>query len=103
MALWFLRGLRRGVVTTRYPARLDRWTATLPTPPEFRPGLLTETLADRLTALCPSREAGTLIFEIPAPARPASRKFDYSPPHTMTCTDSGCSSPRHLGTPTCSW
>lgn len=55
MALWFLRGLRRGIVTTRYPARTDAWTATLPTPPAFRPHLLTEATADRLVALCPSR------------------------------------------------
>ena len=33
MALWFLRGVRRGVVTTRYPTEVDSWTAQLPTPP----------------------------------------------------------------------
>jgi hypothetical protein len=52
--LWFLRGLRRGVVTTRYPARLDPWTRVLATPPAFRSGLLTRSLADRLEAACPS-------------------------------------------------
>lgn len=59
MALWFLRGLRRGVVTTRYPARTDPWTTTLPTPPAFRPDLLTGALAERLVALCPSRALAT--------------------------------------------
>jgi hypothetical protein len=53
--LWFLRGLRRGIVTTRYPAgTLDDWTQTLPTPPAFRPAALTGELADRLVAACPS-------------------------------------------------
>jgi hypothetical protein len=33
MPLWFARGLRRGVVTTRYPARPDGSAAVLPTPP----------------------------------------------------------------------
>ena len=37
MTLWFIRGLRRGVVTTRYPARPDASAASLPTPPAFRP------------------------------------------------------------------
>jgi hypothetical protein len=53
--LWFLRGLRRGVVTTRYPAELDSWTRTLPTPPTFRPDLLTDELALRLERACASR------------------------------------------------
>jgi hypothetical protein len=53
--LWFLRGLRRGIVTTRYPAgALDDWTRTLPSPPAFRPAALTGELADRLAAACPS-------------------------------------------------
>jgi ferredoxin-like protein FixX len=55
MAYWFLRGLRRGVVTTRYPERLDSWAARLPSPPIFHAELLTEDLAERLVALCPSR------------------------------------------------
>jgi hypothetical protein len=55
MALWFLRGLRKGIVTTRYPAELDAWTRTLPTPPTFRSELLTSELADRLVRICPSR------------------------------------------------
>lgn len=59
MALWFVRGLRRGVVTTRYPARTDAWTETLPTPPAFRPDLLTPRLAEELVALCPSRALAT--------------------------------------------
>jgi ferredoxin-like protein FixX len=54
MPLWFIRGLRRGVVTTRYPARPDGSAAALPTPPAFRPGQLTRQIADRIVAVCPS-------------------------------------------------
>jgi hypothetical protein len=54
MALWFLRGVRRGVVTTRYPIEVDSWTGQLPTPPAFRPALLTRPLADRLVDVCPT-------------------------------------------------
>ena len=50
---WFLRGIRKGVVTTRYPAERDVWTAQLPTPPAFRGDLLTVELAERLVAACP--------------------------------------------------
>jgi len=55
MPLWTLRGLRRGVVTTRYPARPDPSAGLLPTPPAFRPGALTRDLAERLATVCPSR------------------------------------------------
>ena len=55
MTLWFVRGIRRGVVTTRYPARPDESANYLPTPPVFRPYSLTRQEADELTALCPSR------------------------------------------------
>ena len=41
MPLWFARGLRRGVVTTRYPDRPDVSAVDLPTPPAFRPRQLT--------------------------------------------------------------
>ena len=54
MALWFLRGLARQVVTTRYPAVLDPWAAALPTPPSFVPGRLTVEVARRLVESCPS-------------------------------------------------
>ena len=37
MTLWFIRGIRRGVVTTRYPAKPDASARYLPTPPAFRP------------------------------------------------------------------
>jgi ferredoxin-like protein FixX len=67
MTLWFLRGLRRGVVTTRYPARPDSSAASLPTPPAFRAEALDRALADRLAALCPSgalrREGDVLVFD----------------------------------------
>jgi hypothetical protein len=68
MPLWFVRGLRRGVVTTSYPARPDPSGRTLPTPPAFRPRALTEDVADRLVAICPSHAFGragdTLHFDV---------------------------------------
>jgi formate hydrogenlyase subunit 6/NADH:ubiquinone oxidoreductase subunit I len=68
--LWFLLGLRRGVVTTRYPARPDASAAELPTPPAFRPEALTRELADCLCLTCPSRaltrSGDTLIFDVGA-------------------------------------
>jgi hypothetical protein len=76
MPLWFARGLRRGVVTTRYPARPDGSAAFLPTPPAFRPSQLTRDVADRMIAACPGTalrrvqgdgEAGeALIFDVGA-------------------------------------
>jgi hypothetical protein len=67
MPLWFVRGLRRGVVTTRYPDRPDPSAADLPTPPAFQPEALTREVADRLAALCPSRalvrDGDTLVFD----------------------------------------
>ena len=70
MPLWFFRGLRRGVVTTRYPARPDASAAALPTPPAFRPRLLTHQVADRLVAVCPSaalsRQDDVLVFDVGA-------------------------------------
>jgi hypothetical protein len=70
MPLWSLQGLRRGVVTTRYPARPDPAAAAPPTPPAFRPEALTRDLADRLVAVCPSwaltRSNDTLIFDVGA-------------------------------------
>jgi formate hydrogenlyase subunit 6/NADH:ubiquinone oxidoreductase subunit I len=68
MPLWFARGLRRGVVTTRYPASPDDSAAALPTPPEFRPRKLTRELADVMISVCPgpalSRAADTLVFDV---------------------------------------
>ncbi len=52
--LWFLRGIRRGVVTTRYPRARDSWAEQLPTPPAFRSDLLTPELAARLADVCAS-------------------------------------------------
>jgi ferredoxin len=70
MPLWFIRGLRRGVVTTRYPARPDASAAWLPTPPAFRPGQLTRAIADRMVAACPgpalSRQDDVLVFDVGA-------------------------------------
>ncbi len=70
MTFWFWRGLRRGVVTTSYPAALDRWTATLPTPPTFFPDLLTTALVDRLSALCPAgaleRQGSEMTYDVGA-------------------------------------
>jgi hypothetical protein len=73
MTLWFIRGIRRGVVTTRYPARPDESARSLPTPPAFRPRALTPETADRLAEICPSGalhvvkgegDAGTLAFDV---------------------------------------
>jgi dissimilatory sulfite reductase (desulfoviridin) alpha/beta subunit len=70
MPLWTLRGLRRGVVTTRYPARPDPSAELLPAPPAFRPGALTRDLAERLATVCPShalaRDGDMLIFDVGA-------------------------------------
>jgi formate hydrogenlyase subunit 6/NADH:ubiquinone oxidoreductase subunit I len=70
MPLWFARGLRRGVVTTRYPARPDESAAWLPTPPVFRPRQLTREAADRMVAACPgpalSRRDDLLVFDVGA-------------------------------------
>jgi hypothetical protein len=70
MPLWFARGLRRGAVTTRYPARPERSAADLPTPPAFRAQFLSAALADRLGRVCPSRalrrEDGELVFDVGA-------------------------------------
>jgi formate hydrogenlyase subunit 6/NADH:ubiquinone oxidoreductase subunit I len=68
MTLWFIRGLRRGVVTTRYPARPDESARFLPTPPAFRARALTRDTADRLAGTCPSgalrRDGDTLVFDV---------------------------------------
>lgn len=86
MSVWFLHGLRRGVVTTRYPARPEPSVADLPTPPEFRPGLLTAATVDAMVDACPSRalrrDVDVLVYDIGActacgrcygPAGPAAR------------------------------
>jgi formate hydrogenlyase subunit 6/NADH:ubiquinone oxidoreductase subunit I len=68
MPLWFARGLRRGIVTTHYPARPDSSAADLPTPPAFRAGMLDHRRADRLAAVCPSqalhRDGDVLLFDV---------------------------------------
>ncbi|HEY7262335.1 MAG TPA: hypothetical protein VH589_12725 [Trebonia sp.] len=68
MTLWFVRGLRRGVVTTRYPASPDESAKHLPSPPAFRPDQLTRATADRLAAACPSgalrRDDRTLVYDV---------------------------------------
>jgi ferredoxin len=70
MATWFLRGLRRGVVTTRYPNVIDHWATSLPTPPLFHPRRLTAELCDRMAEICPSsalaRDEHMLIFDVGA-------------------------------------
>jgi ferredoxin len=70
MALWFLRGLRKGIVTTRYPAVTDPWAAGLPTPPLFDERRLSIGLVDRLIGICPSRalwrEPGYLVLDVGA-------------------------------------
>jgi formate hydrogenlyase subunit 6/NADH:ubiquinone oxidoreductase subunit I len=70
MPLWFARGLRRGVVTTRYPARPDDSAAFLPTPPAFRSRRLTREAVDRMVAACPgpalSRRDDMLLLDVGA-------------------------------------
>jgi hypothetical protein len=70
MTLWFIRGIRRGVVTTRYPARPDESARFLPSPPAFRPRRLTAAVADELAAACPSRalhrDGAMLVFDVGA-------------------------------------
>jgi formate hydrogenlyase subunit 6/NADH:ubiquinone oxidoreductase subunit I len=70
MAAWFLRGLRRGVVTTRYPARPDSSADDLPTPPRFRAREMTHEIAERLAAACPSqalrRDGDVLVYDVGA-------------------------------------
>jgi heterodisulfide reductase subunit A-like polyferredoxin len=65
---WFLRGIRRGVVTTRYPAQTDAWAAQLPTPPAFRGDLLTVELTDRLVSTCAAgalrRDGHELVLDL---------------------------------------
>ncbi len=70
MTLWFIRGLRRGVVTTRYPGRPDGSARYLPTPPAFRPQALTRQAADEVAAICPSgalhRDGSVLVYDVGA-------------------------------------
>jgi dissimilatory sulfite reductase (desulfoviridin) alpha/beta subunit len=54
MASWFYRGLRRGIVTTRYPKVVDEWARQLPSPPAFHSTRLTVELVDRLIDACTS-------------------------------------------------
>jgi hypothetical protein len=82
MPQWFVRGLRRGVVTTRYPAQPDASSGSLPTPPAFRPGALTREVADALVHICPSwaltRAGDTLIFDAGA-CTACGRCRDHAP------------------------
>jgi ferredoxin len=68
MTLWFIRGLRRGVVTTRFPARPEESARFLPTPPAFRASALTRETADRLAATCPGgalrRDGTALVYDV---------------------------------------
>lgn len=70
MTLWFLRGIRRRIVTTRYPDRPEPSVQDLPTAPVFRADLLTGDLVDELARICPSRalsrEADVLRYDIGA-------------------------------------
>ena len=70
MAFWFLRGIRRGVVTTRYPAEAEPSARHLPTPPAFDPRRLTGVIADAIVDACPSgaltRDGAFLVLDIGA-------------------------------------
>jgi formate hydrogenlyase subunit 6/NADH:ubiquinone oxidoreductase subunit I len=67
MPQWFVRGLRRGVVTTRYPAGPDPSARFLPVPPAFRAAAMTRQTAEALVRICPSAAltlaAGALVFD----------------------------------------
>jgi ferredoxin len=69
MVAWFVRGLRRGVVTTAYPrGESDGWAAKLPSQPLFDPDTLTGPIVDDLAARCPSaaltRDGDVLVFDV---------------------------------------
>jgi ferredoxin len=68
MALWFYRGLRRGIVTTRYPKAVDPWTSTVPTPPAFHSQRLTAGLTDLLADACSAgairRDGSELVIDL---------------------------------------
>ncbi len=70
MAIWFLRGLRRGVVTTRYPAQAEPSAHLLPTPPTFDPRRLTRAVAVAVAECCPSgaltMDGAVLVLDIGA-------------------------------------
>ena len=67
MTIWLARGIRRRVVTTRYPRVPEPTTAGLPTPPIIRADLLDEQTADALARVCPSRallrEGDELVYD----------------------------------------
>jgi len=68
MAIWFYRGLRKGIATTRYPKTVDAWTQDLPTAPAFHSSRLTRALADRLAQTCPAgairRQGPELVVDL---------------------------------------
>jgi ferredoxin len=70
MTLWFLRGLRSGVVTTRYPVDPEPSAARLPSPPVFRRDRLTSRLVEALVEVCPSRallrDGRSLVYDVGA-------------------------------------
>jgi ferredoxin len=88
MTLWFIRGIRRGVVTTRYPAKPDTSARYLPTPPAFRPRELTRQVADRLVAVCPSnalwRGGAVLVYDVGACT--ACGRCAAEAPHAVTAS-----------------
>ncbi len=88
MPLWFARGLRRGVVTTRYPDRPEPAAALLPTPPAFRPSLLTAQVAERLVQACPSAalrlSEAAMIFD--AGACTACGRCAEAAPHAVAAS-----------------
>lgn len=70
MMPWFFHGLRKGVVTTRYPVVVDTWARGLPSPPTIDPRVMTGARADRLVSICPSRalrrEGRELVLDLGA-------------------------------------
>jgi ferredoxin len=78
---WLFRGLRRGVVTTRYPKEVDEWARALPTPPQFDAERLTHRMADKLSTSCPSgalqRDQSDLVLDV-AKCSACARCIDLS-------------------------
>lgn len=54
MLRWILRGLRTGIVTTRYPGRPEPIPSAFRGAPRVDASALTSAVAERLAAICPT-------------------------------------------------
>jgi Ni,Fe-hydrogenase III small subunit/ferredoxin len=62
--MWALRGLRNGVLTTRWPARVDDYAAATRGPATAIPGDAAAALGDDLARLCPTGAIGADPIQI---------------------------------------